>query len=101
MTLHPCLNKGNKSLTIRHFRNGEQVTACIVAPTLIKTLLALVNTGEKGVTALEANSWAFRISSYVYSLRHDYGLNILTRKEEHEGGWHARYVLLTPVTIVQ
>ncbi|MES2119721.1 MAG: hypothetical protein V4513_03990 [Pseudomonadota bacterium] len=64
-----------------------------------KALLALVSAGSDGRTALEVASWAYRFGAYVWKLRHRYGLAIETRRELHEGGWHARYVLASPVTI--
>ena len=64
-----------------------------------KALSALVEAGTRGVTALEVNSWAYRLGAYVHSLRHDCGLAIETVREPHEGGWHGRYVLRSPVAI--
>lgn len=64
-----------------------------------KALSALVAAGARGVTALEVNSWAYRLGAYVHSLRHDCGLAIETVREPHEGGWHGRYVLRTPIKL--
>lgn len=64
-----------------------------------KALAALVAAGARGVTALEVNSWAYRLGAYVHSLRHDCGLTIETVREPHEGGWHGRYVLRCRVTL--
>jgi hypothetical protein len=64
-----------------------------------KALIALVNGGDRGVTALEAASWAYRFAAYCFELRTRYGLAIRTEREEHPGGWHGRHVLETPVTI--
>lgn len=64
-----------------------------------KALAALLAAGAAGVTALEVNSWAYRLGAYVYTLRHEYGLAIETVRELHEGGWHGRYVLHSPVSI--
>ena len=64
-----------------------------------KALAALSTAGEAGVTALEVNSWAYRLGAYVHTLRHDYGLAIETVREPHEGGWHGRYVLRSTVSI--
>lgn len=66
-----------------------------------RTLEALVHRGASGVTALEVSSWAFRLGAYVHDLRHGHGLAIETIREDHEGGWHARYVLRSPVTILE
>lgn len=65
-----------------------------------QTLLWLVHKGEEGVTAAEMSSWALRLSAYVFILRRHYGLSILTLREPHDGGHHARYVLKTPVELV-
>ncbi len=65
-----------------------------------KALLRLSDAGQKGVTAQEVSSWAYRFSAYCFDLRHKYGLTILTHKEPHEGGWHGRHELTTPVTIL-
>lgn len=64
-----------------------------------KALAALVAAGPRGVTALEVDSWAYRLGAYVHSLRHDCGLAIETMREPHEGGWHGRYVLRSPVRV--
>ena len=71
----------------------------IVAGQEAKALLELVRAGSAGRTALEVATWAYRFGAYVWKLRHRYGLAIETRRELHEGGWHARYVLVSPVTI--
>lgn len=64
-----------------------------------KALAAFVAAGERGVTALEAASWAYRLAAYVHDLRHKCGLAIETLREAHEGGSHARYVLRSPVRL--
>ncbi|HQT11744.1 hypothetical protein [Reyranella sp.] len=64
-----------------------------------KALIALVNSGDRGVTALEAATWAYRLAAYTHDLRTRYGLAIRTEREEHPGGWHGRHVLETPVTL--
>jgi hypothetical protein len=65
-----------------------------------KALIALVNGGDRGVTALEAATWAYRFAAYCFELRTRYGLAIRTEREEHPGGWHGRHVLETPVKIL-
>ena len=65
-----------------------------------RSVLALVAAGPKGCTALEVSSWALRFAAYTHSLIHEYGLNIVTEREEHPGGWHGRHILLDRVTIV-
>ena len=60
-----------------------------------RTLLALVRAGDRGITALEMSSWAYRLGAYVHRLRTLHGLDIETLHETHNdmGDWHARYVL--------
>ena len=72
-----------------------------------QTLTELVKAGPQGVTALEISSWALRMSHYIDVLRKDdrYRLDIKTIMEPHEvagmgPGHHARYVLVTPVEII-
>ncbi len=66
-----------------------------------KSLRALVNAGDKGVTALEVTCWALRFAAYCHDLRHKHGLTIETLREDHDGGWHGRHVLRSPVTILE
>jgi hypothetical protein len=64
-------------------------------------LLELLKAGLKGCTPIDCP--APRWSEYVRKLRHDYGLVIETVSEEHGGdfpGRHGRYVLRTPISIV-
>jgi hypothetical protein len=65
-------------------------------------LEALIDSGKSGVTALElSNTWALRLGAYVHRLR-GHGLDIETVREAHDdmGGWHGRYILHSPVTIL-
>ena len=64
-----------------------------------KALLALVEAGPNGVTALEAATWAYRFAAYCHDLRRKHGLSIRTDKEPHSGGWHGRHVLESEVCI--
>ena len=66
-----------------------------------RTLAALVKAGPKGCTALEVSSWALRLAAYTHNLKHDHGLSIVTQHEPHDGGWHGRHVLTTPVSIIE
>ena len=64
-------------------------------------LAELVRAGKKGVTPLDAPGP--RWSAYVHKLRHEHSLIIETVNEPHGGdyaGIHARYVLKTPVRIL-
>ena len=73
----------------------------LVVGQVAKALLALVEAKARGRTALEVASWAYRFGAYIWTLRHEHGLAIETEREDHEGGWHARYVLRTPVTVLR
>ena len=49
-------------------------------------------------------SWAFRLADYVHDLRHEHlgGFDaIQTIYEPHEGGEHARYILIVEVEIIE
>lgn len=67
-----------------------------------RTLVALLDAGDKGITSLDISSWALRTSSYISDLRHRHGLDIQTNDENHENpdgfvGTHARYILKSKV----
>jgi hypothetical protein len=47
-----------------------------------RTLRALIEAGDQGITALEVSSWALRLAH-----------------EPHEGGHHGRYRLISRVTL--
>lgn len=66
-----------------------------------RSLLALVNAGAMGVTALEVSCWAYRFAAYCHDLRHKHGLVIDTIRETHAGGWHGRHVLRSSVEITE
>lgn len=68
---------------------------------IAQAIVALVAAGLAGITAAEMSCWAYRLGAYVHILRREYGLDIATLREEHEGGWHGRYVLHTPVEILE
>lgn len=65
-----------------------------------RSLLALVEAGPRGCTALEVSTWALRFAAYTHNLIHKHGLCILTEREKHRGGWHGRHTLLDLVDIV-
>lgn len=73
----------------------------VVTGQTARALVALVRAGKAGVTALEVNSWAYRLGAYVHRLRHENGLAIETVREPHDGGWHGRYVLRCAVVLVE
>lgn len=64
-------------------------------------LIELVAAGTTGVTPID--NPGPRWSAYVHALRHERGLDIQTINEAHAGqfaGTHARYVLHSPVQII-
>ena len=65
-----------------------------------KSLLALVEAGSRGVTALEICTWALRFAAYCHSLRKRCGLLIAMIREPHPGGWHGRHILRSRVEIL-
>jgi len=71
-----------------------------VAGQTARALRVLIEAGSQGATALEVSSWALRFAAYCFKLRHVHGLDIETVREAHDGGWHGRHVLRTPVQIV-
>lgn len=92
-----------KSVTFKAWLNGEPRQFKIKGKAA-RTLCALTKRGVGGITALElSKTWAVRLSEYIRILRHDYSLDIPIHREEHddEGGWHGRYVLITPVEILE
>lgn len=65
-------------------------------------LSELLKSGPLGCTPITRP--APRWSSYVHILRHDYDVEIETIIESHGGqfpGYHGRYILRTPVQIVE
>jgi hypothetical protein len=91
---HPPINK----LKARAWINDLPVDFYVSGQSA-RTLAALVAAKSKGITALEVSSWAYRLGAYIHTLRHEYGLNIVMRKEKHPGGWHGRYMLETRLEI--
>jgi winged helix domain-containing protein len=83
---------------VAYLTEGKQ--RFIVRGQTAKTLIALVNGRDRGVTALEAASRAYRFAACCFELRTRYGLTLRTEREEHPGGWHGRHFLETPVRIV-
>jgi len=92
----------NKKLTATFSlqKSGTTKTIALKGQTA-KTLIALIKAKQKGCTALEISIWALRLSGYIHILRTKYCLNILTKKEPHDGGSHGRYFLLDEVDILE
>lgn len=95
---YPAIASGSK-MAIVHAWGPDGLF--VVRGQAAKALIALVNARSHGVTALEVNSWAYRLAAYVHQLRQDYGLTIDMDKEPHgrPGQWHGRYRLVSPVII--
>jgi len=65
------------------------------------TLALLVEKGAAGVTAFDFRGGPpFRLPAYVFGLKRRHHLAIETRREPHEGGWHGKFILHTPLVIV-
>ncbi|WP_161978429.1 winged helix domain-containing protein [Sphingomonas oligophenolica] len=71
----------------------------VVRGQVARTLRELVKAGSLGLTSLECGTWAYRLAAYVHELRRDHDLIVETVREDHEGGWHGRYVLRSPVRL--
>ena len=77
--------------------NGEIFTA---TGQEARTLLLLHTKGNAGVVAYDfAGGPPFRLPAYTWSLMRKFNLDIETQRELHDGGWHGRFVLHTPVEI--
>ena len=67
-----------------------------------QALQALIEAGDKDVTAAEVSSWALRLSHYVHILRRDHNLDIEMQLERHGPpyeGQHGRYFLRSNVRL--
>jgi hypothetical protein len=65
-----------------------------------ETLLMLVTSPFRRVEAYDFRGGPpFRLGAYVFDLR-QMGLTIRTERVDHAVGWHAAYVLETPLTIL-
>ena len=81
---------------------GEASRELTLAGRFAWTAMQLHQAGKSGCTPIERP--APRWSHYVWRLRHDWGLNIETITEGHAGpyaGHHARYVLHTPIEVLE
>ena len=67
-----------------------------------RTLLLLHEKASRGVVAYDFRGGPpFRLPAYTWSLKRKFGLNIETRRELHDGGWHGRFVMHTAVEIAE
>jgi hypothetical protein len=85
-------------LTARSAPDGKPFT---VSGQEARTLALLIQKGKAGVVAFDfAGGPPFRLPAYCWSLQRNLGLTIQTLREPHQGGWHGRFVLHTPVEII-
>lgn len=90
--------KGRAKASIAFRKPGEPWR--IVKGREAQTLTMLVERGSSGLSGLECG--ATRLSAYIFDLKHEFGLEIQTKREAHGGefsGNHARYILLSPVEL--
>ncbi len=94
--------RGNKIVVWFQYKNHQdhKVIRKVVGREA-QALMWLHEVGPKGITTREARHWAWSLSVYVHDLRHIHGLSIRTVNEAHNGGWHGRYVLESPIVILQ
>lgn len=65
------------------------------------TLLLLHERGPAGVLAYDFRGGPpFRLPAYTWASMRRHGLIIETIREKHDGGWHGRFVLHTPIEVV-
>ena len=93
--------KNNKKISIvfRHYKKDKEIYHHINGK-VAKSLIALVVSGNSGITALSVSSWAFRLAAYIHILRTKYDIDIITIREPHDGGTHGRYILKDIVEII-
>ncbi len=92
----------NKKLTAKFSLNkNSQEKVFVLNGRECQTLIALVKARQKGITALEISCWALRLAAYVFSLKRDLSLNIITTVEPHNGGNHGRYILQDNIKILE
>lgn len=94
-------NRNQKLCAIFKLRKNDQENTLNLCGQKCRTLIALIEEKNKGITALEVSCWAFRLAAYIHILRSEFHLNIITKNEPHDGGFHARYYLLDEVEILE
>ncbi len=95
-------SNGNKKLcaTFKLIKNDQEIMFRLCGQKC-RSLIALIKSNNEGITSLEVSCWAFRLAAYICELRHKFDLNIVTKDEPHDGGYHARYHLLDKVEILE
>ena len=67
-----------------------------------RTLLFLHAKASRGVVAFDFRGGPpFLLPAHTWSLKRKFGLNIETRRELHDGGWHGCFVMHTAVEIAE
>jgi hypothetical protein len=99
---HPESHENAKSARRIRIRASGPCGHFIAVGQTARTLRALLKADKHGITALEVSTWALRLGAYVFELRKS-GLVIETIRERHNdlGDWHGRYVLHSPVEILE
>lgn len=82
-----CARKGDGGFIVAKGRNAQ-------------ALIALAGAGEAGLSTSDFRAWGPRLPAYCFVLRHRYGLRISTVWEERGGVRAGRYILETPVEII-
>ena len=72
-----------------------------VSGQVARVLLALLEASEAGITPLARETWSLRLWDHVRKLKNRCSLVIVTLREKHDEGCHARYILWSTVTIVE
>lgn len=86
-------------VTARALPDGDKFTA---TGQEARTLLLLKEKGQVGLVAYDFKGGPpFRLPAYCHSLIKHKRLSIETKRENHDGGWHGRFVLHTPVEIIE
>lgn len=80
-------------------RNNNKIEFSLIGQQA-RTLKALIECKNQGITSLSISSWALRLSAYIHILRTKHFLNISTISEPHEGGMHGRYFLHDDISII-
>ena len=83
----------------RLIRNNNKIEFSLIGQQA-RTLKALIEYKNQGITSLSISSWALRLSAYIHILRTKHFLNISTISEPLEGGMHGRYFLDDDVSII-
>lgn len=73
---------------------------CIVRGMNARTLVNLCQKDGEGITHADVLEWARYLPAYISELRKRHRLDIRSMLEPHIGGSHARYVLLSPIKLI-